>query len=80
MEFNDSIILGGAILAIALGVMRAPKELGNIALVIIAVWPCFNLGLKNGWGFATVAFSSMAIYAAYLGLRWAAIRFTPKKA
>ncbi len=78
MELNDSIIVGGAILAIILGVVRAPKEMSYVALFVIAGWPCFNLGLKNGWNFVTVAVSTAVIFAVYLGLRWAAIRFTPK--
>ncbi|HRE44903.1 MAG TPA: hypothetical protein PKY87_13175 [Terricaulis sp.] len=80
MELNDSIILGGAILAIVLGVMRAPKDPSYIALFVISGWPCFNLGLKNGWNFATVAISTAVIFAIYLALRWAAARFAPKKA
>lgn len=80
METNDAIFLGGAILAIVLGVMRTSKEVGNVVLLAIAAWPSFTLGAKNGWSYLTVAITMVVVYAVYLGLRWAAARFAPKGA
>ena len=78
METNDAIILGGAVLAVVLGIMRTSKEIGNVVLLLVAIWPCFMLGLKNGWNFLTVAIAATIIYAVFLGLRWAGNRFGPK--
>ena len=80
MGFNEYFLLAGAVLAVAFGIFRLPKLPSYVVFLLIAAWPAYTLGAKNGWGFATVAIMTLVVFAIYAGLHWVSRRFSPRKA